>query len=182
MSMKEIVKLIVSLLTCPTKESKNNSKSLPSPSFPTDSHFGLKAKEGYYVWQKDCEYPLSKHFSTKEFKCKCSFDSCVEQKISITLIEKLEKIRVEVGQPLIITSAFRCAAHQESIRKSGQSTVVAKKQSQHELGNAADVLPKDRQDIRGSFLRICAQHFQTIGLSDRFLHLDERPDFRRWEY
>ena len=165
MNIEAIVKFITYLLTFRTTESKNNSKKAPLPSSPVvDKPSELKEENGYYIWQKDCEYPLSAHFSTREFKCKCSHESCKEQRISKILIDKLELIRTEVGQPLIITSAYRCTAHQEDIRKSGQSTVVAKK-STHELGDAVDVVPKDKKDVRGEFLKICAKHFNSIGLS-----------------
>jgi uncharacterized protein YcbK (DUF882 family) len=141
----------------------------------------LKEEGGYYIWEKGYEYPLTAHFSTREFTCKCSYESCKEQRISKGLVDKLELIRVEVGQPLIVTSGFRCTAHQEYIRKSGQSTVVAKK-STHELGDAVDIVPRDKKDVRGYFLKICANHFDSIGLSDKFLHVDQRVGVRRWEY
>lgn len=114
--------------------------------------------------------------------CQCKYESCKEQRISKDLIQRLENIRVDVNQPLVITSAFRCSKHQEDIRNSGVSTVVAKKQSQHELGNAVDIRPKDKQGIRGPFLLICSHYFTTIGLSDKFLHVDTRKDKIQWEY
>lgn len=115
--------------------------------------------------------------------CHCKYESCKEQRISKDLIQRIENIRIEVDQPLIVTSAFRCKEHQSYIRSSGQSTVVAKKVSQHELGNAVDILPKDGKNIRTNFLKICEKQFTTIGLSDKFLHVDTRgPNKLQWEY
>lgn len=111
--------------------------------------------------------------------CKCSFPECKEQRISKDLIDKLEKVRLEVNQPLIITSAYRCTDHQASLRASGVNTVVAKK-STHELGDAVDVVPKDKK-MEG-FEDICAKQFDSIGLAKNFLHLDTRPGKRRWNY
>jgi len=182
MNIDMIVKFIMSLWTSGTTASTSNSKSLPLASSPTVKEPELKKVDGYYIWDKGYEYPLTDHFSTREFTCQCSHESCKEQRISIDLVDKLEKIRVEVGQPLIITSGFRCSAHQQDIRDSGQSTVVAVKKSTHELGDAADILPKDGKEIQGSFLKLCAQHFDSIGLSDRFLHVDQRVGLRRWNY
>lgn len=108
--------------------------------------------------------------------------TCKEQRISQDLISRLEKIRVDVQQPVKVTSAFRCKEHQDYIRQSGVSTVVAKKQSQHELGNAVDILPKDGKDIKTKFLDICSGYFQAIGLSDKFLHCDLRKEYIRWKY
>lgn len=185
MNIKWIVELITHLLTSGTIASKNSSKKVPSPLSqtvePVIELTSLVEKDGYYIWQKDQEYPLSAHFGTREFNCRCDHETCKEQRVSKSLIEKLELIREEVGQPLIVTSAFRCSAHQADIRSSGISTVVAKK-STHELGDAADIVPKDRKDVQGSFLKICAQHFDSIGLSDRFLHVDLRSGIRRWNY
>lgn len=139
----------------------------------------LAEEDGYYVWNKGENLALSKYFSTKEFSCQCSFTDCKKQKISKALITRLDALRVDCNQPLIITSGYRCTKHQEEIRKSGVSTVVAKK-STHELGDAVDAKPKDG-DIQ-KFLPLAAKQFTSIGLAKNFLHLDLRPDYRRWNY
>lgn len=185
MNIEKIVKLVISLLTYHTTESKNSSKKVhlvSSEVKPIIESPDLEIKDGYYIWYKDKEYPLSKHFSTREFNCKCSHESCKEQRISKDLIDNLEIIRVQVGQPLIVTSGFRCGKHQSDIRNSGQSTVVAKKKSTHELGDAVDIVPRDGKDVQGYFLRIVATRFDSIGLSNSFLHVDQRKGFRRWNY
>lgn len=56
------------------------------------------------------------------------------------------------------------------------------KKSTHELGDAVDIIPKDKKGVREGFLKICAKHFDSIGLSDQFLHVDQRKGVRRWEY
>jgi uncharacterized protein YcbK (DUF882 family) len=111
--------------------------------------------------------------------CHCNYPDCKKQRISKVLIEKLGTIRKEIKQPLVVTSAYRCSKYQAFLRASGVNTVVAKL-SQHELGNAADVVPKDGK-MEG-FESICAKQFDSIGLSDKFLHLDLRPGVRRWKY
>lgn len=179
MNIDLIVKFITSLLTSATAVSRGNSKNQLSASSPTAS---LKESNGYYIWNKGEIFKLSDHFSTKEMDCQCNYEACKEQKISKDLIQRIEKIRLEVNQPLVITSAFRCSKHQEDIRNSGASSVVAKKQSQHELGNAVDIRPKDEQGIRTTFLAICEKYFTTIGLSNRFLHVDIRKEKIQWEY
>jgi uncharacterized protein YcbK (DUF882 family) len=111
--------------------------------------------------------------------CRCKFPECKEQRISKNLILKLEKVRTEIGQPLIITSAYRCTPYQEHLRKYGVNTVVAKK-STHELGEAVDAVPKDGK-VSG-FIDVCAKHFDSIGVASNFLHLDTRVGHRRWMY
>lgn len=187
MSIDVIVKLIMSLLTSRTTGSKDSSKKVVLPSSSHEvKEPELTEVEGYYVWQKEYSYPLSDHFNTELFECKCSNESCKEQRIFIDLVNKLEEIRTEIGQPITITSAFRCSAKQEQLREdakngTGQLTVVAKK-STHESGDAVDIRPKDGKDIQGNFLKVCASKFDSIGLANSFLHVDQRKGTRRWKY
>lgn len=137
-------------------------------------------KNGYYIWKKGDVYPFNKYFKTSEFSCQCKLPSCVEQKVSKELISKLTQLRESINEPLSITSGFRCREHQEEIRRSGVSTVVAKV-STHELGDAADVQPT-RTSIK-DFETIAAKFFKAIGTAKTFLHLDLRSDkVRRWPY
>lgn len=181
MNIKWIAELVGHLLISRTTELKNSSKSQPSPLVTVSSVVPEDFKEegGYYIWTKGYTGRVSDHFGAKELTCHCKYESCKEQRISADLITRLEKVRVEVGQPLIITSAYRCTEHQAYIRSSGQSTVVAKK-STHETGDAVDVLPK--AGMTDSFTPICAKQFDSIGLAKTFLHLDTRVGFRRWNY
>lgn len=122
---------------------------------------------------------LSDHFSTKEMSCHCSYEACVEQRISKDLITRIEQIREDIKEPMIITSAFRCTPYQEHLRASGVNTVVAKK-STHELGDAVDMVP--RSGMIKDFEADCAKQFESIGLASNFLHLDTRKGYRRWKY
>lgn len=179
MNINELVKLIMSLWISPTIESTNNSKSLPLASSPTVEEPKLQEVDGYFVWSKGEVHKLSNHFSTKEMDCHCNYEACKEQRISKDLILRMEKVRQEVGEPLIITSAFRCTPYQEHLRATGVNTVVAKK-STHELGDAVDAVPKSGKGV--NFEAICAKQFDSIGLADNFLHLDTRQGYRRWNY
>lgn len=141
----------------------------------------MKKENGYFVWNKGVkrEY-LSDFFTTKELECKCTRDTCKEQRISEELITKLTTIREEINSPLFITSAFRCPEHQEHLRSAGVNTVVAKK-SQHELGNAVDV--SSGSLTIDKFLEVCERYFDSIGVARNFLHLDTRKGVkRRWKY
>lgn len=169
-----IVKLIESLLIYLTTGSKSNSTKAPSV-LPV-----VKEDEGYYVWKKGDTLALGPYFSTKEMTCRCNYPDCKKQRISKVLIEKLGAIRKEIKQPLIVTSAYRCVQYQAFLRAAGVSTVVAQL-SQHELGNAADVVPKDGK--LAGFEEVCAKQFEAIGLAKNFLHLDLRGGKkRRWNY
>lgn len=150
----------------------------------------VKIENGYFVWKKTERHKIGKHFSTHEFDCQCSHESCVDQKISVSLIEKLDETRIELGSPLYVTSGFRCAAHQNDLRselnKDGKTlTVPQGRVSQHELGNAADISPRTGTIIK--LKRIVERVFDSIGVATTFLHVDTRPKTeanlkRIWKY
>lgn len=140
----------------------------------------MQEVDGFYLWKKGQTYSFNKYFKTSEFSCQCKLQSCVDQKISKELISKLTELREAMLEPLTITSGFRCTAHQEEIRKSGVSTVVAVL-STHELGQAADVKPS-RTPIK-YMVDIASRYFMSIGIAKNFIHLDLRQGkIRRWNY
>jgi uncharacterized protein YcbK (DUF882 family) len=135
----------------------------------------------YFIWNKNEDIKISKNFNTKEFQCQCSRPACVEQRISLDLIEKLEQIRSQVGQPLIVTSGYRCFNHQQDLKDKGTVATVIAQKSTHVLGDAADIkIPKN--NTIEQFLEKCEPHFESIGVANTFLHLDLRKGKRRWNY
>ena len=75
----------------------------------------------------DAKEHLSPHFCKVEFACKC----CGEVKVNRKLLITLEKLRLRVGVPIIITSGYRCPKHNKEV--GGVSN------SQHLYGNAIDI-------------------------------------------
>lgn len=134
-------------------------------------------EDSYYRWKKGQIEQLSVHFTTSEFSCQCHHPECIDQKVAIELIEKLEQVRVLLDEPMTITSGYRCEKHQKELGLQGKET--AKKLSQHELGRAADIMAHDF-----NMLKIhCEKEFKAIGYSKRFLHVDLRSDRTRlWKY
>lgn len=140
----------------------------------------IKIENGYYIWNKGENLWMNNWFKTKEFNCQCTNKECVEQRIAVELIDRLTKMRLEVNSPIRINSGFRCSKHQEEIRNSGTSTVVAKK-STHELGDAADISVSSL--IVPVTIPFAEKHFKSIGIANNFLHVDLRDDkVRRWKY
>lgn len=138
-------------------------------------------KDGnYYTWKKGEDLWLNNWFKTKEFVCQCKHTECVDQRVSIELVDRLTKIREEAQSPMRIHSGYRCTAHQEDIRNSGTSTVVAKK-STHELGHAADISVS--RLTTPQLMPLAEKQFKSIGIANNFLHVDLRDDkVRRWNY
>lgn len=134
----------------------------------------MKQDDVYFIWNKtDRPEYLSNYFQTIEFSCKCKSENCVEQKISKELIDKLTVLRQAVKSPMRIHSGFRCKEHNEK--------VGGVKNSQHVLGNAADVSTSAHTPY--TLLPIAESIFDAIGIAQNFLHLDTRKDKkRRWKY
>jgi len=114
---------------------------------------------------------ITRHFNTKEFKCRGK-DCCGHSApINPELLKRLEQVRLFFGMPLKITSGFRCQVHNKSI--GSMST------SQHTKGLAADFLvPKcftsDHMAV------YCKRYFNGIGIYNTFIHVDMRERKATW--
>lgn len=121
---------------------------------------------------------LGNHFSSNEFQCQCNYLDCVDQMVEQDLIDKLDSLREQVGQPIKINSGFRCARHQADLLHSGAVETVPK--STHELGQAADIAcPIPIDDL----YKAAEKQFMAIGTAHHWLHCDLRTGkVRRWTY
>lgn len=123
---------------------------------------------------------LSDHFTSSEFDCPCS--NCDETQIADELLQKLGRMREKLGEPLRINSGYRCRAYQSELKARGYETAAGV--SQHELGNAADIMASD-SETPGTVLEVLAQNagFKAIGVGHAWIHVDLRDDKnRRWTY
>ena len=114
---------------------------------------------------------LSKHFNRSEFACKCG--KCESIAVDYELVQVLEKLRAHCGQPITITSAYRCAKHNKAV---GGAT-----KSKHRLGIAADIQVKNfpPSDIAMYFRNEYPAKY-GIGEYKTFTHIDVRKDAARW--
>jgi zinc D-Ala-D-Ala carboxypeptidase len=133
----------------------------------------VKIENGYYVWTKGEAVALTNNFGTAEFECKCKRSDCVEQRISVKLVDDLQWLREATKSSLRVHSGYRCPAHNKAVGGAPKS--------QHPLANAADVSSSALSPLE---LRKTAEHrFKAIGTASNFLHLDTRSDKqRRWNY
>jgi len=112
---------------------------------------------------------ISKDFSLKEFQCSC----CNAVKINPELVRRLQKLRDEIGKPIVIISGYRCEKHNEA--------VGGAKQSQHLFGNAADIRVKGMS--MEELADVAEKYFQDGGLGryrDGHVHCDIRGEKVRW--
>lgn len=126
-----------------------------------------------FTWKRGEQHQLSKNFSTLEFECPCD---CIDQRISLQLIDNLQKVRDAVQDSIVVTSGYRCSSYQEALTKRGYQTA---KNSQHLLGNAADIWARNLTKLE---LEV-HKHFMATGIARSFIHVDERRDkIRLWQY
>lgn len=123
----------------------------------------------YKTWQS---FPMSEwrwpNFSPQEMASKREGELMIDP----DAMDKLQKLRNTLGKPLLITSAYRSAAHNKAVGGASRS--------QHRLGRAFDVR-MDNQD---------PQHFESVAKAigftgfghypkSGFMHIDTGPA-RRW--
>jgi uncharacterized protein YcbK (DUF882 family) len=116
---------------------------------------------------------ITEHFLVEEFMCPC----CGEVEIDHEFIQKLEKARQEADIPFVITSGYRCTAHNQA--------VGGKRNSAHRKGRAADI--RATTDHQRALIAFSAANagFKRIGFGSNFIHLDSDPTLptpRIWLY
>ena len=123
---------------------------------------------------------MSRYFSydtDKMLGCSCG---CGERKMSPAFLDLMDKIRDSVGEPLTVTSGYRCQAHNAAVSSTGAT-------GPHTTGKAMDI----KADSRMRFLLIQAalkQGITRIGVAKTFIHLDDLgeldgfPSPRVWSY
>jgi len=73
-------------------------------------------------------YQLTEHFSLDEFMCPC----CERVEIAYVIPYLLERIRLWIGEPLMVTSGYRCPKHNEDVGGMPDSL--------HTTGRAVDII------------------------------------------
>lgn len=114
----------------------------------------------------------AKYFSNDEFLCPCCGE-LPDGGIDENLLRVLDAIREEIGAPVIVSSGYRCHAHNEDVGGVADS--------QHIHGRAADIYC----DAPGwTPLQIAAiaerNGADGIGLYEDFCHVDVRGHSARW--
>ncbi len=114
---------------------------------------------------------ISKHFSRKEFACRCG---CGQDTVDAELISILEEVRNHFKQPVTITSGNRCKAY--------NAKVGGAKASLHITSRAADFVVKgvSPKEVYDSLSRFVGNRF-GIGLYGGWVHFDTRSGKKaRW--
>ena len=113
------------------------------------------------------DHYLTEHFTKEEMQCHCGCGKC---DMNLDFMDKLETLRVMYGQPIIISSGYRCPVHNNNISSTGSK-------GPHTTGKAVDI--KVYGTDAYNLLKFAFHYgFTGIGIMQkgprdgRFIHLD----------
>jgi uncharacterized protein YcbK (DUF882 family) len=118
---------------------------------------------------------LSNHFDRSEFACPCG---CGKDDVSPELVQRLERLRIEFAQPIVINSGVRCPAH--------NAKVGGVPDSAHVSGEAADLRVHSGAEIYKMLdIILFRRLFRRIGVGKSLIHVDVdsgKPQDTIWVY
>lgn len=117
-------------------------------------------------------YYVTEHFLYSDFICPC----CERLKIIPAFyshVSLLEQMRNELGFDILINSGYRCKEH---------NTLVGGSSGSWHLLFATDIQPEDNDPYKLKVLykKALSMKFGGIGLYEKHIHLDLRPEEIRW--
>ena len=140
----------------------------PAPEIPPEGS-GPAPRETVWVFAKEREGRLSANFSLREFRCGCQERGCHLTLVHPKLVETLQTLREIVARPLVLTSGYRCIAHNRNIGGRWRSF--------HTQGMAADLRCHGYAEL--TELAEAARRIPAVGglgsyPAKGYLHLDLR--------
>lgn len=115
-------------------------------------------------------------FSSAELGCRC----CGLTSFAPGFVQALQGLRDAVGEPMILTSACRCATHNEAVGGHPRSLHVGDEPARDTGGCCAvDVRApvETHQEFRDRLIQLAEARGWSVGLHPRFLHLDLRTAY-----
>lgn len=107
------------------------------------------------------------YFKEKEFACGCGCGGG-HQDMTSGLLRKLVAARSMSPVPFVLSSAYRCSKHNESV--GGSST------SSHLNGSAVDIAVSGSKERYQIVMALIAAGFNRIGVAKTFIHADVDRD------
>lgn len=104
---------------------------------------------------------MTKNFRREEFACKCA---CGLDGISPVLVDTLQRMRDDIGKPIVVNSGVRCAKH--------NAEVGGEPNSYHLKGMAADIRVADMKPA--TVAAVAMRYFRGVGIYRTFVHVDIR--------
>ena len=115
---------------------------------------------------------LSRNFTYAEFAC----PKCGKAKVDPALINALQELRDRVGQPVIVSSGYRCPDYNRAVGGASDSL--------HLEGKAADIYVRGYTAVQLYRLVSEIPAFTGIGVypQNNFVHVDLRKTPNQWGY
>jgi len=112
-----------------------------------------------------------KHFTPRDFTCRCTGLCDHPVVISLETVAKLDKICDAIGLPIKVLSGARCERYNTRVNGKDRSAHVPKNGASH----AAHVACPD-SSFRFAFLAAALPVFNRIGIGKGFIHVDDDPE------
>ncbi len=117
----------------------------------------------------------------KKLICTCGNAGCDKRSVTQATLDKLQLVRDDLGEPMVITSGARCPLHYAQARKANPNG------GDHPRGDGVDIRVTDRQTYDKIALLAGRHGFNAIGdgLHEGFIHLGVRDQGTRvssWGY
>jgi zinc D-Ala-D-Ala carboxypeptidase len=112
-----------------------------------------------------------RHFTPRDFTCKCNGFCDHRDVISEELVAKLDKICELTGVPITILSGTRCEQHNRKVGGRMRSSHIPRGEASH----GVDIRCPD-PGFRFAFLAAALPMFNRIGIGRDFIHIDDDPD------
>lgn len=107
---------------------------------------------------------LSKNFTAGELSCRCGCGA----RPTRDLVRLLQRLRDELGRPLVVTSGARCERHNRA--------VGGARYSKHVTGEAVDLSCQDGVLRYALVQKALELGFTGVGVAKDFVHLDIRDE------
>lgn len=122
---------------------------------------------------RGADVQITPHIHLREVECRCG--RCPVTRIDHDHLRRIEALRrVLGGAAVIVTSGYRCAAH--------NAAVGGHPSSEHMAGLATDVVVRGvAPDAVADVAEGLTDGFGGIGRYDTFTHLDSRMRLSRWD-
>lgn len=110
-------------------------------------------------------------FSRKELSCR----HCGKLELAKGFAEKLKELRLDFGQPMIVTSCCRCAAHNLAVKGKPGSYHLS---SNSRAGGACAVdIKRQGYEYDKDLIITALNKGWSAGIGKTFIHLDRRADY-----
>lgn len=122
------------------------------------------------------------YFTNKELACKCGACHSDGLEMNNDFMSKIIELRQDLNIPFIVSSAYRCPAHNNAVSSTGDN-------GPHTTGRAIDIVMSGENAFKLA-MRALDLGFTGLGVNQkgasRFIHLDDLggnyPRPRIWSY